>query len=297
MEAVFYERNTDGSIVCHLCPHECQIPLNHRGWCRTRLNDHGLLRAVTYGMCTSAALDPIEKKPFAHFHPGSRILSIGSMGCNMCCPFCQNWEISQAEPAFRRMTPKDVLDLAISTRKEGNIGVAYTYNEPLLSYEFIRDTAPLIKEAGMVNAMVTNGCVNEEPLTALLPLIDAWNIDLKTWDPELYRSWGGDLPTVKRTIVRASEVSHVEITCLIIPGVNDDPEAFEDLSVWLASVSPDLPLHITRFFPRLRMQDLPPTPVDTLVRLGNIARKSLRHVNIGNTETLKLLRRGWINES
>ena len=212
MEAVFYERNTDGSIVCHLCPHECQIPLNHRGWCRTRLNDHGLLRAVTYGMCTSAALDPIEKKPFAHFHPGSRILSIGSMGCNMCCPFCQNWEISQAEPAFRRMTPKDVLDLAISTRKEGNIGVAYTYNEPLLSYEFIRDTAPLIKEAGMVNAMVTNGCVNEEPLTALLPLIDAWNIDLKTWDPELYRSWGGDLSTVKRTIVRASEVSHVEIT-------------------------------------------------------------------------------------
>lgn len=296
MEAAYYEKKENGACLCRLCPRHCLIQPSRRGWCRTRWNDHGTLKTLTYGLVASAALDPIEKKPLAFFHPGSLILSLGSWGCNMACQFCQNWEISQREPETRKMTPGQVLRLAVFLQGEGNIGVAWTYNEPTLSFEFIRDTAPLIHKAGMVNVLVSNGFIEEAPLHDLLPLIDAWNIDLKAWDPEFYRSiCGAFIDPVKRTIREAAAVSHVEVTCLVIPGKNDSVQDMKEMAGWLSSISPNLPLHITRFFPAYRFDDIPPTPIPTLVRLGRTARQFLNRVRIGNVSDEDLRRAGWKN--
>lgn len=297
MESAFYDKEEGGVCRCRLCPRHCRILPSQRGWCRTRWNDHGTLKALTYGLVTSAALDPIEKKPLAYFHPGAVILSLGSWGCNMNCAFCQNFEISQKEPESRKVSPEDVLRLARALTAEGNIGVAWTYNEPALSFEFIRDTAPLIKEAGLVNVMVSNGFISKEALEALLPQIDAWNIDLKGWNPDFYKTICGTARNpVLETIQRAHEMSHVELTNLVIPKENDDPQCFEDMVRWIASLSPAIPLHITRFFPRWRMIDHPPTPISTLVSLGEIARKYLNHVKIGNVSDRELAAYHWRNE-
>ena len=297
MECAFYDKEEGGICHCRLCPRHCRILPSQRGWCRTRWNDHGTLKALTYGLVTSAALDPIEKKPLAYFHPGAVILSLGSWGCNMNCSFCQNYEISQKEPESRKVSPDDVLRLARALTAEGNIGVAWTYNEPALSFEFIRDTAPLIKEAGLVNVMVSNGFISKEALEALLPLIDAWNIDLKGWHPDFYKTiCGAAKNPVLETIQRAHEMSHVELTNLVIPKENDDPQCFEDMVRWIGSLSPAIPLHITRFFPRWRMMNRPPTPVSTLVSLGEIARKYLNHVKIGNVSDRELAEYHWRNE-
>lgn len=297
MESAFYDKEEGGVCRCRLCPRHCRILPSQRGWCRTRWNDHGTLKALTYGLVTSAALDPIEKKPLAYFHPGAVILSLGSWGCNMNCAFCQNFEISQKEPESRKVSPDDVLRLARALTAEGNIGVAWTYNEPALSFEFICHTAPLIKEAGLVNVMVSNGFISKEALEALLPLIDAWNIDLKGWHPDFYKTiCGAARNPVLETIQRAHEVSHVELTNLVIPKENDDPQCFEDMVRWIASLSPAIPLHITRFFPRWRMMNRPPTPVSTLVSLGEIARKYLNHVKIGNVSDRELAAYHWRNE-
>lgn len=297
MESAFYDKEEGGVCRCRLCPRHCRILPSQRGWCRTRWNDHGTLKALTYGLVTSAALDPIEKKPLAYFHPGAVILSLGSWGCNMNCAFCQNFEISQKEPESRKVSPDDVLRLARALTAEGNIGVAWTYNEPALSFEFIRDTAPLIKEAGLVNVMVSNGFISKEALEALLPLIDAWNIDLKGWNPDFYKTiCGAARNPVLETIQRAHEMSHVELTNLVIPKENDDPQCFEDMVRWIGSLSPAIPLHITRFFPRWRMTNRPPTPVSTLVSLGKIARKYLNHVKIGNVSDRELAEYHWRNE-
>lgn len=297
MESAFYDKEEGGVCRCRLCPRHCRILPSQRGWCRTRWNDHGTLKALTYGLVTSAALDPIEKKPLAYFHPGAVILSLGSWGCNMNCAFCQNFEISQKEPESRKVSPDDVLRLARALTAEGNIGVAWTYNEPTLSFEFIRDTAPLIKEAGLVNVMVSNGFISKEALEALLPQIDAWNIDLKGWHPDFYKTiCGAARNPVLETIQRAHEVSHVELTNLVIPKENDDPQCFEDMVRWIGSLSPAIPLHITRFFPRWRMMNRPPTPVSTLVSLGEIARKYLNHVKIGNVSDRELAEYHWRNK-
>ncbi|WP_296962113.1 AmmeMemoRadiSam system radical SAM enzyme [uncultured Dialister sp.] len=297
MECAFYDKEEGGICRCRLCPRRCRILPSQRGWCRTRWNDHGTLKALTYGLVTSAALDPIEKKPLAYFHPGAVILSLGSWGCNMNCAFCQNFEISQKEPESRKVSPDDVLRLARALTAEGNIGVAWTYNEPTLSFEFIRDTAPLIKEAGLMNVMVSNGFISKEALEALLPLIDAWNIDLKGWNPDFYKTiCGAAKNPVLETIQRAHEMSHVELTNLVIPKENDDPQCFENMVRWIGSLSPAIPLHITRFFPRWRMMNRPPTPVSTLVSLGEIARKYLNHVKIGNVSDRELAEYHWRNE-
>lgn len=298
MECALYDQEEGGICLCRLCPRRCRILPSQRGWCRTRWNDHGRLKALTYGLVTSAALDPIEKKPLAWFHPKSRILSLGSWGCSMNCLFCQNWEISQREEESRKVTPERILRLAEALTAQGNIGVAWTYNEPTLSFELIRDTAPLLHQAGLVNVMVTNGFIGEEALDLLLPLIDAWNIDLKGWDPLFYKSiCGASREPVLKTIQKAQAVSHVELTNLVIPEENDDPETFEDMVRWIASLDRDMPLHITRFFPRWRMMNHPPTPVGTLVSLGNIARKYLSRVKIGNVSEDELAAHHWDNES
>ena len=275
----------DERIVCSLCPHHCRLADGETGFCRARANEGGVIRCKNYGRLTSVALDPIEKKPLYHFHPGSFILSVGSFGCNLRCPFCQNYAISMADgqSETQDVTPAELAALAhdLSRRPHGNIGVAFTYNEPLLSYEFIMDTAPLLHERGLSVVLVTNGMIAPAPLEALLPHIDAMNIDLKGWQPDFYRRLGGDLAAVKHTIARAVKSCHVEVTTLIIPGQNDSAGDMEEESRWLASLSPDLPLHISRYFPRWH-ENTPATPIETIERLAAIARKHLRFVHKGN---------------
>lgn len=272
------------SVTCPLCVHHCRLEEGQTGICRARANRNGAVRPLNYGRLTALALDPIEKKPLRRFHPGSMILSVGSFGCNLHCPFCQNAEIASAgaETFTRDCSPEQLVQQALRLRSRGNIGVAYTYNEPLVGYEYLRDCAVLVRRAGMVNVLVTNGTVEEQPWRALLPLLDAVNIDLKGFTEDWYRRLGGDLDTVKRSILLAAQTCHVEVTTLVVPGENDSEEEMRALSAWLASVSPDIPLHVSRFFPRHRMQDRPPTPVGTVCRLAEVARERLRYVYTGN---------------
>lgn len=282
MEALYYKKENDRTVQCQLCPHHCHIQDGKTGFCRTRKNEDGTLLALNYGQCTALALDPIEKKPLYHFHPGSQILSAGSWGCNLTCSFCQNWHISQGSPPWQELSPWRAAELACNLQERGNIGLAYTYNEPSVTYEWIYETAPLIHEAGLYNVMVTNGYIEETPLQSLLPYIDAWNIDLKSWNDDFYRQiCRGTISPVLRTIEKAAAVSHVEITCLILPGINDSPDDMDSLASWLASIRPDIPLHITRYFPRYHCT-LPPTPVETLKTLQQTAGQYMFHVHIGN---------------
>lgn len=282
MEAAFYTLDGTGRAVCGLCPHRCRIEKGHYGRCQTRYFDGTTLSALNYGKVTAIALDPIEKKPLYHFHGGAAILSLGSWGCNFTCPFCQNWQISQQPASSRDLTPEEVVALAEKYVPQGNIGLAYTYNEPTLSYEFILQTARLMKERGLFNVMVSNGYIEKGPLQALLPYIDAWNIDLKGFSEDFYRSQcGASLKPVLETITAAAAASHVEVTTLIIPGKNDDEEPTDGEARWLAAIDETMPLHLTRYFPRYR-DTTPMTPIDTLQRLAVTAGKYLRHVYIGN---------------
>ena len=240
-----------------------------------------------YGRITSVALDPIEKKPLARFRPGSRILSVGSYGCNLSCPFCQNASIAAAGPdevSWREVTPEELVAEAVSARARGNVGIAFTYNEPLVSFEYVRDTARLAHEAGLVNVLVTNGMVNPEPLAELLPLIDAANVDLKGFSQEFYDFVGGNFEAVRATIraLAACETCHVEVTTLIVPGMNDAEDEINALSAWLASLDPEIPYHVSRFFPCHRLLDRGPTPVRTVYRLADVARRHLRSVYTDN---------------
>lgn len=272
-------------VECEICPHHCKLEEGQLGLCRGRINRKGQVVSENYGKLTAFALDPIEKKPLYHFHPGSRILSIGSYGCNLNCPFCQNCDISMAggkEIEYQKVTCEELVEKALQLKSRGNIGIAYTYNEPLIGYEFVRDCAKKMKSAGLKNVVVTNGYINKEALTELLPLIDAFNIDLKGFTEEYYHKLWGDLATVKQSIELAAAESHVEITTLIVPGENDSEEEMEALSGWLASVNPEIPLHISRFFPRFKMQDRSSTPVEQVYRLAAVARRKLKYVHEGN---------------
>ena len=270
--------------VCPVCPHHCRLKEGAVGLCRARRCENGKVVPVNYGMVTALALDPIEKKPLHFFHPGSRILSVGSFGCNLHCPFCQNHDIAEGTAKSTgavRMSPEEILEAAVNLRSRGNIGVAFTYNEALVGYEFVRDTARLVHEAGMYNVLVTNGMAEMPILLELLPYIDAMNIDLKAFRPELYKWLGGDLQTVLRFISRAAEDSHVELTTLIIPGKNDDPRDMEQEALWIAEIDPEIPLHITRYFPRHRMTE-PPTDIRKMRELMSVAKKHLKNVCLGN---------------
>jgi len=272
-------------VRCGLCFHHCELEEGQTGFCRARGNRGGTIVPLNYGKLTSLALDPIEKKPLRRFHPGSLILSAGSFGCNLRCPFCQNHEISMAGEHGAQtleVSPEQLAGKAAELRTMGNIGAAYTYNEPLVGYEYVRDCAALVHERSMVNVLVTNGTVEEAPLRALLPLIDAANIDLKGFTSAWYRRLGGDLETVKRSITLAAEYCHVEVTTLLVPGENDSVEEIRELACWLAGVKPDIPLHLSRFFPRYRMTDHPPTPVEQVHRLADKARAYLTYVYTGN---------------
>lgn len=270
--------------TCELCFHRCQLNEGQTGLCRARANRDGVIVPLNYGRITALALDPIEKKPLRRFHPGSLILSVGSFGCNLHCPFCQNAGIAAAgaQTATRDCSPEQLVQLALELQNKGNIGVAYTYNEPLVGYEYLRDCAALVRQAGMANVLVTNGTIAEGPWQELLPLLDAVNIDLKGFAESWYKRLGGDLDTVKHSITLAAGQCHLEVTTLVVPGENDSETEMRALSAWLASVSPDIPLHVSRFFPRHQMQDRPPTPVSTVYRLADVAREQLRYVYTGN---------------
>ena len=270
---------------CELCFHHCEPDEGQTGLCRARGCRSGEIVPLNYGKLTSLALDPIEKKPLRRFHPGSLILSAGSFGCNLRCPFCQNHEISMAgdgEIQTVELFPEQLAAKAAELVPRGNIGVAYTYNEPLVGYEYVRDCAALVHARGLVNVLVTNGTIEETPWRVLLPLIDAVNIDLKGFTDVWYKKLGGDLDTVKRSIALAAERCHVEVTTLLIPGENDGAEEVRELARWLAGVDPDIPLHLSRFFPRYRMTDRPPTSVERVYLLANEARAYLTHVYTGN---------------
>ncbi len=273
------------SANCELCFHRCRLEEGQTGFCRARVCRNGVVVPLNYGRLTSLALDPIEKKPLRRFRPGSLILSVGSFGCNLRCPFCQNHEISMAgDGAIQTVdvSPEQLADKAEALIPQGNIGVAYTYNEPLVGYEYVRDCAALVHGRGMVNVLVTNGTIAEQPWRELLPFLDAANIDLKGFTSAWYRHLGGDLDAVRRSITLAAEQCHVEVTTLLVPGENDSVEEIRALAKWLASVRPDIPLHLSRFFPRYQMRDHLPTPVEQVYRLAEEARAWLTHVYTGN---------------
>ena len=273
------------AAICTCCFRHCRIQQGQTGFCGARGNMDGRVISTNYGRLTSLALDPIEKKPLAEFYPGSMILSCGSYGCNMNCPFCQNYSISQADSNMTRWTyvsPEQIADQAYELRSDGNIGVAYTYNEALTGWEFVRDTAKVVREWGMKNVIVTNGCFSEDVLGAVLPYTDAFNIDLKGFTDDWYMRIGGSLEMVKRFIRKACAGAHVEITTLVIPGENDSRDEMEALSQWIADIDSSIPLHITRFFPMYRMTDRDATDVDTMKTLQSIARSHLKSVYLGN---------------
>lgn len=278
-EARFYCTEGD-ALLCKLCPHNCLISEEHTGLCLVRRNIGGTLQAESYGRISSISFDPIEKKPLLHFFPGSYILSGGSYGCNMCCSFCQNSAISQQISTSEFVAPERLVEIAKSNRS--NLGVAFTYNEPLVGIEYLLDAAPLIQAADLKTVLVTNGLVEKAPLLELLPWIDAMNIDVKGFTSEYYRKLGGDLETVKRSVELCATSCHVEVTTLAVPGANDSEAEMESLSEWLAGISPELPLHITRFFPHYKMMDREPTPVTSLHKLAEIAKRCLKHVHIGS---------------
>ncbi len=278
-EALFYEALQDGKVACHLCPHECLIADGKRGICGVRENRAGTLIALTYQRPASIQMDPIEKKPLYHVFPGSRILSVGGVGCNLSCGFCQNWSLVESDVPRSVLPPKQIPDMAL---KQGSIGVAWTYNEPFIWYEYIMDAGRHIKEAGLINVLITNGYVNPEPLKEMRGLIDAMNVDLKAIDDSFYRkNCKGRVDPVRETIRIADDMCLVEVTNLIIPGQNDSADAIGRLVDFIASVNTDIPLHFSRYFPH-RSFEAPPTPVQTLVQAFQIAQERLAYVYLGN---------------
>lgn len=278
--ARFWDPESGGAVRCALCPHRCRIAAGGAGRCRARRNEGGTLLAATYGLLTSVALDPIEKKPLYHFHPGTEILSVGSLGCNLTCDFCQNHGISQESAPARHHAPEEIAALA---RDSGSVGIAFTYNEPTIAIEWMLDTAALVRAAGGAVALVTNGFVEPDPLAAILPLADAFNIDLKGFTEEFYaRVCGGSLAPVLETIRRVHAAGrHLEVTTLLVPGLNDDDATVEGIAAFLAGLSPAIPLHLSRYHPDWRC-DRPATPAATVLAACDRAGKFLRHVYPGN---------------
>lgn len=280
---------------CGVCFRKCEIEEGSAGACGVRTCRDGQVVPSNYGRVTSLALDPIEKKPLNRFFPGSMILSVGSYGCMLRCPFCQNSGIAAKENNGRwaaeadLITPEELADAAEGLKGRGNIGIAFTYNEPLVGYEFVRDTAKIVHGRGMKNVLVTNGTADTDVLRELVPYIDAMNIDLKGFTDRFYEDvLGGDRRMVTDFITEAVKACHVEITTLIVPGENDGEEEMRALSAWIAGLKTragsgsEIPLHVSRFFPRHRMTDREATDVGLVYRLADVARENLKYVYTGN---------------
>lgn len=279
--AMFYEMIKD-KVHCFLCPHNCVIENGHFGKCNVRTHEDGKLFTINYGEITSSSLDPIEKKPLHYFKPSTEILSVGSFGCNFVCGFCQNHGISQSVSKSVFISKEELVETILTTRN--NIGIAFTYNEPSIWYEYVYDCAKLLKETAPNKSvvMVTNGFINEEPLKDLLPYIDAMNIDLKSFNTKYYEDLcGGRLDPVLRTIETASKVCHVEITTLLVSGENDKLEEVEEIAKFLKDISEEIPLHLTRYFPRYKLENSP-TDISFMRRAEVVARRYLNNVILGN---------------
>jgi len=290
-EAQFYKKLKNNKVLCELCPWDCKLEAGQTGICKVRTNENGKLITSVYNRVAALGTDPIEKKPLYHFYPGKNILSIGEVGCNLHCTFCQNHTISQCYasefPGFHNITSKKIVNEALKTWN--NIGIAYTYNEPITFYEFMLDTAKLAHKNGLKNVVVSNGYINSEPLKKLLPFIDAFNIDLKAFTNEFYqKQTRGKLQPVLnslKTIAKSS--SHLEITNLVIPNLNDDEKVFEKMVTWIASeLGEQIPLHLSRYFPQHKMYQ-PPTSIKKLETLFDIAKQYLQHVYLGNVSDEK----------
>ncbi|HEX2968971.1 MAG TPA: AmmeMemoRadiSam system radical SAM enzyme [Bacteroidales bacterium] len=280
-----YWKRTGEKIQCLICPHNCKVSEGRSGICGVRKNNGKEIELATYGVISGYSLDPIEKKPLYHFYPGKKILSAGSYGCNMRCDFCQNYNISQNTEfhGARKMSPADIVKEASSVPE--NIGLAFTYNEPTISFEFIRDTGIAAKNAGMKTVLVSNGYVNSEPLSEIIGFIDAFNIDLKAFNESSYKALtGAHLEPVKSTLKQiAFSGRHLEITSLIIPGYNDKPEEMEKQTEWISGeLGNSIPLHLSRYYPMYKRDD-PATSFDVLDSLYEIASQKLKFVYMGNT--------------
>jgi pyruvate formate lyase activating enzyme len=281
---VTLSRNNGEKTECLLCPHNCKLGEGKIGICGARKNAGGTIELLTYGVVSGYALDPIEKKPLYHFYPGTNILSVGSYGCNMRCDFCQNYNISQHSlPEYTtRIEPDRIVRDA--QKALNNIGIAFTYNEPLIWFEFIRDTSLKAKKKGLRTVLVSNGFVNSEPLAEIISFTDAFNIDLKAFNHEFYKKLAGaGLEPVMNSLKQiAVSGKHLEITTLIIPGQNDDINEMAAETEWIAKeLGRNVPFHLSRYFPMYKRED-PSTPFDSIKKLAEVAGRNLNHVYVGN---------------
>ncbi len=274
-------RKSGGTCQCLVCPHACRLEMGEKGICRVRQNIDGVLLALNYGRICSIASDPIEKKPLYHFYPGSEIFSVGSLGCNLACQFCQNWPLVRCEIGTVEM---EAAELVAKARRDNGFGIAYTYNEPLMWFEYLKDAMPLAKEAGLKNVLVTNGFINKKPLAEILPFVDAVNLDLKSFCANTYRQvLGGQLQPVLDNALLFKRNCHLEITTLLVTGINDDPAEILAMAKWIASnLGKDTPFHISRYFPAYKYSQ-PPTDLNLLLTLFSEVKK-IPYVYLGNIQ-------------
>lgn len=289
-EALFYKTVSEGIVNCQLCPKSCKIVPGKAGNCHVRENKEGKLYTAVYNRVSAINIDPIEKKPLFHFYPGKQILSIGGLGCNFHCNFCQNHSISQCNPSdyfwLKEMSVDRIIEQA--KRIENNIGIAYTYNEPFIFYEFMLDICKEARLHNLGNVVVSNGFVNKAPLLNILPYINAFNIDLKAFNDNFYKKQvrGRLGPVLENLKIIAESKTHLEISYLVIPGLNDDLSEFEAMTTWIAeNLGKNVPLHLSRYFPNYKMT-LPATSEEMLIRLYRMAREKINHVFLGNVYTL-----------
>lgn len=276
---LYQTKNSNTYVTCTLCPHYCRLAPGDIGRCRARFNSDGVLMTTNYGKVVSFAWDPIEKKPLNHFYPGHQIFSIGTTGCNLTCDFCQNHELVHYQGDIPSLSPNQIINLA---KTQDTIGIAFTYNEPTIWFETVLDVSKLAKEHGLKTVWVTNGFINEAPLMEILPYIDAMNIDLKAFSNTFYQSiCGGMLEPVCRTIELAHNKTHIEVTTLLIDGLNTDLNELHALCKWLAGIDPNIPLHLNRYFPAYKM-NRPKTLLDTLRKARDVAKLYLSNVHVGN---------------
>lgn len=279
-EALFYEKDDNGKILCSLCPQRCHIKEGGIGFCGARKVEHGVLYTLNYGAISSASLDPIEKKPLYHYKPGSFILSVGSFGCNFRCGFCQNYSISQTKPNTQYLEPIELLEL--TKKQKDNIGLAFTYNEPSIWYEYIHDVCKKSKNENLDLILVSNGYISEEPLQTLLPFISAANIDLKAFNNKFYKNvCCGDMKIVMNNIEKIHDKLHLEITTLLVEGYNDSEDEIESLCKWISDLNPSIPLHLSRYFPSYKF-DAPATSLKRMEICSHIAKQYLNYVYVGN---------------
>ncbi len=282
-EANYYTKKENMEVSCNLCPRKCNIKDNYRGYCRSRYNIKGILYTEN-NFLSSMALDPIQKKPLFHFSPGGKILSVGASGCNFRCDFCQNWQISQCENKnVIKVSPRDLSNKAAELLSSGNIGVAYTYSEPVIMIESVLETAMLIKEKGMKNLFISNGYIEEIPLFDLLKYIDAFNIDVKAFSEESYlKNFSADFKVIKKNLELIKEKKkHLEISCLIVPGVNDKIDEGENFFHWLSEIDEEIPVHINRYFPCYK-SETEATSIEVLMAMKDVAEKYMKFVYVGN---------------